>query len=140
MAQGPHRGVALLSIHPRHAESILSGNKKVEFRRVRFKRDVSHVVVYATAPVGKVVGWFSVKEIDSRHPRMLWRRYRQVSGVSSKEFNAYFDGVEQGTAIAVDVAERLVEPIPLATISPSFTPPQSYRYVDPTAFARLVGG
>lgn len=40
----------LLSINPEHVENILSGVKKIEFRKVRCKSDVNKIIIYATAP------------------------------------------------------------------------------------------
>ena len=39
-----------MSIHPVYANAILTGDKKVEFRKRRLAADVTHVLVYATAP------------------------------------------------------------------------------------------
>jgi predicted transcriptional regulator len=138
VAERTNRGIALLSLHPRHAESILSGTKKVEFRRIAFKRDVGYVIVYATAPVCRVVGWFSVKEIESRSPSALWRRHAAVSGVSSKEFKTYFSGTENGVAIRVGQVRRLASPIRLTEVRRSMTAPQSYLYVEPIEFERVA--
>jgi len=49
-----HR-IALLPIYPRFALKIMSGEKRVEFRKVKFASDVTHIVVYATALVKKVL-------------------------------------------------------------------------------------
>ncbi|MDD8572078.1 ASCH domain-containing protein, partial [Escherichia coli] len=47
----------LLSIKPEYAESILSGKKKYEFRKNIFRnKNVDTIVIYATMPVGKVIG------------------------------------------------------------------------------------
>ena len=51
--------VAVMSIHPRYAEAILSGQKRVEFRKRRLAPDVTTVLVYATQPVGVLVGRLS---------------------------------------------------------------------------------
>ena len=47
---------AILSIHPEYAYKILSGEKTHELRKVLFKKPVTHVLVYATAPISKVIG------------------------------------------------------------------------------------
>ena len=44
--------VALLSIHPRFAEAILTGEKRVEFRRTKFSRDVSHIANFLASVRG----------------------------------------------------------------------------------------
>ena len=63
---------ALLSIKPEFIEKIFSGEKQVEFRKSCFKEDVQTVVVYATMPVGKIVGEFEIETILSDSPEELW--------------------------------------------------------------------
>lgn len=54
----------LLSIKPEFVNEIMSGRKKFEYRKKVFKRkDITTIVVYATKPLGKVVGEFEVDEI-----------------------------------------------------------------------------
>jgi predicted transcriptional regulator len=77
--------VALLSIRPEYAEAILNGTKRVEFRRTRFSRDVSFIVIYATQPVGKVVGWFEVDGIETSTPGE-WRTLKSsISGLLQRD-------------------------------------------------------
>jgi len=51
--------VFLLS-KPEYAFAILNGTKRYEFRKAMFRKDVDKVVVYATAPYKKVIGYFKV--------------------------------------------------------------------------------
>ncbi len=46
-ATGRH---VVMSVHPRFAEAIMDGRKKIEFRKRPLADDVSVVWVYATAP------------------------------------------------------------------------------------------
>ena len=49
----------LLSIKPEFVERIFDGSKKYEYRKMLFKRnDINVVVIYASAPVKRVVGEF----------------------------------------------------------------------------------
>ena len=41
----------LMSINPLHAEKILSGTKKYEFRKIRCKKPIDTIVIYVTAPI-----------------------------------------------------------------------------------------
>ena len=46
----------LISINPEYVNEILSGRKKYEYRKVKAKKDnVDKMIIYATAPVMKVV-------------------------------------------------------------------------------------
>jgi len=137
MASGPDRRVALLSIHPRFARSIMSGEKRVEFRKVRFRDEVSHIIVYATSPVQKVLGYFGVSHIDEAPPGRLWARYGAIGGVRKDEFRAYFASSSQGVAIGVGEVEALREPLPLSVLGDSATVPQSFSYLGARAFEKL---
>ena len=50
----------ILSIHPNHIEKILSGEKRYEYRK-RIPQDIDYLIVYATAPIKKVV---AIIEVD----------------------------------------------------------------------------
>src|SRR5690554_4986725 len=94
----------LLSIKPEYAEKILLGQKLYEFRKSIFKNpDVKTVVIYATMPVGKVVGEFDFDEVLSDTPQAIWAETSKFSGITKKFFNSYFDG--RGTAHAIKVRE-----------------------------------
>jgi len=134
----PHRRVALLSIRPHFAEAIFAGRKKVELRRIGFAQPVSHVVVYATAPVRRVVGIFEVAKVDRDRPARLWRRYRAMAGVGVDFFRNYYEGLDQGVAIVVGTTARLAEPVPLSALNVS-SAPQSYRYLDAELIAEICG-
>lgn len=130
--------IALLSIHPRFAEAILSGEKRVEFRRTRFSRNVSHVVIYATKPVGKVVGWFEVAGIESRHPDELWGKFQHCGGIAEPDFRAYYSGRSTGHAIRVRKTCRLPKAAPLKAVCRDLRPPQSFAYLRPGSARRLL--
>ena len=46
----------LLPIKPEYANKILSGEKNVEFRKSFPNKDIDTIVIYATAPISKIVG------------------------------------------------------------------------------------
>ena len=47
--------VALMFVHPRFAASLVDGQKTVELRKSRLAPDLRRVLVYATAPVQRVI-------------------------------------------------------------------------------------
>ena len=65
---------ALMSIHPRYADAILDGTKVVEFRKRALAGDISTVLVYATAPVRRLVGTFQLSATLTASPRDLWQQ------------------------------------------------------------------
>lgn len=128
MAEASSATVALISIHPRFAEAILDGLKRVEFRKVPFKRALTHVVLYATCPVQRIVGVVEVVGIDQCPPAELWRRYRAVGGIGRNDFFAYFDGRSHGYAVQVRHPRRLKRAVRLDELQRTITPPQSFLY------------
>lgn len=119
----------LLSIKPEFADRIFSGEKKFEFRKSTFKRDVTTVVVYVTQPVGMIVGEFKIGGILEGSPQELWERTKEQAGISWDKFLAYFSGKANGYAIQVEKPERYGEAINPAALE-SFTAPQSFRYLE----------
>jgi len=120
--------VALISIHPRFANAILDGTKQVEFRKVGFKRSISHVLLYATAPIRQIIGYVEVSEIEERSPDALWRRYRRVAGIERRAFFDYYEGKATGFALMVRRPQRLIQPLSLTDLHRGATPPQSFLY------------
>jgi len=119
----------LLSIKPEYASRIFDGSKHFEYRRVIFcRQDVKRVVVYASRPVGKVVGEFEVGGVLSGTPLSIWRRTEAHAGISRKEFFRYFSGT--AIAHAIRVANHVRYDTPLC-LQESFrlSPPQSFLYL-----------
>jgi predicted transcriptional regulator len=119
-----------LSIKPQFAEAILRGEKRFEFRRVVFARNVDVIVVYATVPVKLVIAEFDVRRIVRRRVAALWNMTREYAGIDEQYFNAYFRGREYGYAI--EVGEVRVYETPVCPIAEfGVRPPQSFAYLDP---------
>ena len=133
MDDSTDRRVALLSIHPRFADAILSGEKQVEFRR-RAPSTLTHVIIYATAPVQRIVGWFRVGGVESEAPSVLWERFGRVGFLGAGEFARYYDACDIGAAIRVAEVSRLPQPLALDAVGVGVSPPQSFCYVAWEAF------
>jgi len=120
----------LLSIKPEYAEKILNGTKRYEYRRALPRNEaVRTVVIYATLPVGKVVGEFEIGEVLCEPPDKLWRRTRDAAGISRAFFDSYFSGRTEAMAIAVRKPKRYGTPLRLKEVSGSAMPPQSFQYL-----------
>jgi predicted transcriptional regulator len=125
------KSTLLLSVHPRFAEGILAGKKRVELRR-RLPRLADTVVLYATSPTMALVGSFTVQSVVRLPLGLLWRQVRDVAGVTRAEYLNYFDGLTQGVGIFVGDTERFSRPLPLAELRalwPGFHPPQGFQYL-----------
>lgn len=121
--------IVLLSLHPPYVDAILRGDKKVEFRRRGFRRDVSHVVMYSTTPVGCIMGVFVVDGVEQAPPRELWAHYSEVAGLSESSFYEYYRGARSGVAIRIGAARPLQTPLDLRQLNGDFSAPQSFRYL-----------
>ena len=117
---------------------ILEGRKKVEFRKVRFAQDVSHIVIYATAPVMRIVGCFRVRGIEEASPTKLWKQYERVGGIGKEAFWRYYGRSTLGIAIRVGDVVALGEPMTLRAAGCSRVPPQSFKYVNANVLQRAM--
>lgn len=120
----------LLSIKPEFADRILNGDKHFEFRKAVFKNtDVKTVVIYATKPVGKVIGEFDIAEVMEATPKKLWMATREYAGISRAFFEEYFEGRDTAYAIRVKRATRYSRPLDLTELLPRGIAPQSFQYL-----------
>lgn len=129
--------IALMSIHPRYANAIVNGTKRVEFRKRPLAQDVTHVVVYATVPVKAVIAAFEVRGQQISSPTDLWRQFRAVAGISKRDFFAYYADNALGVGIEVGQVFTPSEPLSLCEDFGIARPPQSYQYIQdsvPEAF------
>lgn len=122
----------LLSIKPQYVEQIFKGKKKYEYRKSLFKRnDIDTIIVYATKPVGKVIGEFLVGEIIQEDPVTLWKKTSKVAGIRKKDYMEYFKERENAYAIGIKSIKRYEEPLELRDIDPNIKyAPQSFMYVN----------
>ena len=133
----PEGAVALLSIHPHYVELIRNGAKRVEFRRRPFARNISHIVIYSTAPVQRLVGFCEVEQVVTAPPATLWSRYARNGGITREALLEYLEGLS--TAVAIVIKKFI--PLKRLTALPEIgvkAPPQSFQYLDHFAFHSLT--
>lgn len=119
----------LLSIKPEFANKIFDGSKKFEFRRLVFKnKDVKKIVVYASAPVSRVIGEFDIEEVLHRDIDELWNDTKEHSGITKDYYESYFVGKEKGYAIKVKNSKRYEKDYCLMS-KYGVKPPQSFLYL-----------
>jgi predicted transcriptional regulator len=133
----------LLSIRPRYAQAILSGSKSAEIRR---QRPAVHpgtlVIIYATKPVGALVGTARISDIAEGSPTDMWERHQHCTGVSRAEYDAYLSGAETAYLLFLRQVQRLEPLLTLEQIrsASTFQPPQSYRYLSQNMLHSLIDG
>jgi predicted transcriptional regulator len=119
----------ILSIKPKFAEKIFEGTKKFEFRRSIFKKpNVKIVIVYASAPISKIIGEFEIEAILHKELDSLWRDTKQHSGITKDYYFSYFEGKDFGFALKIKKTKKYNKHY---SIKDKFglLPPQSFAYV-----------
>ncbi|AND85554.1 hypothetical protein [Clostridium tyrobutyricum] len=107
------------------------GEKKYEYRRNLFKREgIKTIVVYATKPVGKVIGEFEIDDILRGNPNSIWEQTKLYSGIDENSYMKYFSKRENGFAIAIKKTKVYKKPLELEELNPKIKyPPQSFMYL-----------
>src|ERR1035437_1926519 len=123
----------LISIRPRFAEMIFAGSKTVELRRVCPRISSGDLaLVCVSSPTKELQGAFEVGKVISASPSALWKKIGKKSGVTRKEFFAYFHGKTEAHALVIKRAWKLPVAICLTALRRSkggFRPPQSFHYL-----------
>lgn len=129
----------LISVEGRYADSMLSGQKRVEFRR-RAPRVApgTKVWVYSKLPKGMVALAAYIKDIVTDSPARIWKSYGKHAGVTRAEFDEYFSRTDEASALVFHRVTALPSPVTLAELrrhSASFQPPQFYVRLRPESMA-----
>ncbi len=119
----------LLSIKPEFVEKIFDGTKKYEFRKSLFRRnDINCVIIYASAPIKRVVGEFEIDEILSDKVDLIWEITKNYSGISEAFYMSYFNKRSKAHAIRIGRVTKYDEPKSLSDFDIQHAP-QSFRYI-----------
>ena len=119
----------ILSIRPTFCQLIFGGQKLYEYRKRVFNRSVDKVYVYASKPISKIVGYFTIKRIIEDSPSVVWELTHEHGGISKKQFNDYFKGCSMAHAIEIDEVVKLDTPIDPKEVIQGFTAPQNFMYL-----------
>lgn len=138
MVSSPAKQAVLLPVKPQYALPIMDGTKTVEFRKAGFKEPVSHVVVYASSPIKRVVGYFEISAVHEGTPRQIWERFGKCGVINRDDFMLYYRGREKAVAIEVGKVVKLKRNVPLSSVCKCKAVPQSFAYLPPQALAKLA--
>jgi predicted transcriptional regulator len=130
----------MLSIHPEYAEKIFSGIKLWEYRKKVPAGDeaaqIKGVVVYATAPVSRLIGEFTTDFTKVLRHDIKTLRCRthaaSLGGIAPEDFSNYFEGREYGYGIPIFETLRYDQ----AGVQPALAdfgvkkPPQGWVYLE----------
>lgn len=123
----------LISIKGKYVEEIVSGRKTIELRKSMPKVKAGDtVIIYTTQPRKAVTAIATVKNVLRLTPEKMWHDHSKSLGIDKEDFWQYYDGcrfaigIEMQSVIELDT-EILLSAIKL--IYPSFTPPQTFKYL-----------
>ena len=119
----------IMSINPMHAEKILAGTKRYEFRKIRCKKRVDVIVIYATAPIKKVLGEVEMRGVIEDLPQAVWEKTKTAAGIDVSFFNRYYQGRNKAVAYELGDMSIFVKPKNLSDYGLKVAP-QSYAYVE----------
>lgn len=120
----------ILSIKPKYANAILTGEKKVEFRKLLFKQKIERVYIYSSAPEQKIIGSFTIDSIVEDTPERLWKKFKNVGSIEEDDFFEYFANKELGYSIKIKSISKFRKAIDPKDIFEDFVAPQSYMYCE----------
>lgn len=119
----------IISIKPEFVAKIISKEKKYEFRRTIFRKDVDKIYIYSTSPEKRIVGYFKSKNIIEDTIDNLWEKCRRYAGISKESFFDYFKDKNKGFAIEISNLHIFDNPIDTKELD-DFKAPQSFSYCD----------
>ena len=123
----------LISLHPRHAQNILSGRKTIELRKKGVREDrygttFDHILIYETLPTAAIIGVCEAGEILYKDAQTFCNNYQSSLCLNSREIWNYL-GDRMGYGIRIKNPKKIT-PIPLSKMREvGILPPQGYRYL-----------
>ena len=125
---------AIISIHPRHAHAILDGTKTIELRRrIPSLSNGTRLWIYATRPLGAVIGTATVEKIVRGEPKEIWVEFGHQTGIERDEYESYFDGAQEAIALILTDAQRSSRHVAiedLRNLRQGFHPPQVLTWIN----------
>ncbi|MEB3286214.1 MAG: hypothetical protein VKJ04_01795 [Vampirovibrionales bacterium] len=128
-----------MPIKPVYAERLIRGEKHFEFRKRPISFDLTHMVVYASSPIKKILGVVKVNRVRIGSPDDTWYELKKYAGIGEHDFTNYFSNSDIAYSIEIEPSKtiRLSKQVSPKEIDPAFKVPQSFKYVD-NQFVELV--
>jgi predicted transcriptional regulator len=122
---------ALISIHPEHVAKILSGEKRLEFRRVWATRPLNRLLIYSTTPTKRLVAVANIKQTIVGSPNALWTSSQKIGGgITRQQLFDYLDGKQKAFALELSKVNVFGTGLyPSIVFGRGFRAPQSFRYL-----------
>lgn len=120
----------LISVKPEYVEKILTGSKKYEYRKVKAKKtNIDKMIIYATAPVMKVVAEIEIQNVLEGSPELIWKITQKYSGITKEFYDKYYKNRNTAVAYKLGKIKKYNKPKDLCDFGISFSP-QSFIYID----------
>lgn len=135
----PSGRAVLLSIKPQYADLILAGIKRVELRRSWPSQEIGAMILYASSPVQRLVGMAYIDRVEEKDTNGLWQLANDFGGgLTRDELDNYFKGKK--TAFGIMIHRAVTAPVPIdpRELFSNFMPPQSFQYLTPQDFYRVM--
>lgn len=122
----------IMSIKPKYWKDIVNLRKIVEYRKRVWVNtsEPTRVIVYATAPMKRVVGEFTTNNIIQGTPKQVWKHTQGMGAISENEFFEYFKNSKQANAIEIKTLKVYNEPDNINSLKMIGvnSAPQSWQY------------
>ncbi|HEQ1477063.1 TPA: transcriptional regulator, partial [Streptococcus pyogenes] len=83
----------------------------------------------STKPVGKIVGFFTIKQVLRDEPEKIWQKTSKKSGITKDFFDEYYSGKNKAVAIEIDRLFAYKTPKNYHEIDIKGKPPQTYKTI-----------
>lgn len=108
----------LMSVKSGFAERIITGSKSIEIRKHFSEKWVGHdAILYATRPVGSIVGRTTIRSVTKGHPDHLWASFQSRIGCSRSQYDSYVGNACEISAIELDEVRPYDMPVPLSQLA-----------------------
>lgn len=118
---------AIISIKPQFVEKILNGEKRFEYRKSFLKDIPEKCYIYSTLPVGKVVGYFTIKHVLKDDPEKIWELTKERAGITKEFFDRYYFRRNKAVAIEIENVTVFEKTKDYKEIDSSGKIPQTYK-------------
>lgn len=126
---------ALISIHPRHVNSIIDGNKTIELRSRTVRLNEGDILwIYSTKPIGAIVAVATIDFVSTQDSKSIWKNYSDNLCISKSEYLEYCNDRSVMTLIGLKEVREIQNLLTLEKIRDldnGFMPPQFYSKITP---------
>ena len=130
--------IAFMPIKPIYAQKLVDGEKKYEFRKSAIRSDLTHIIIYASSPVKRIIGIAEVSGVTVASPSAIWTKSKHAAGIERKAYDEYFHDKTKAYSIEIKKIIPLKKAIALAELENGFKVPQSFSYVDPQFYRKVA--